>query len=290
MYLKSNKFTTVLILSIIIILPFVGTNCKLVENPPGASAVQNVTVKIDADSTGTESIAIVNWDPSKDANTNDFAGYYVVTYQLDANGNINSVFDRANLSKSTNTYIVDSIGTGIRFRTYIFSRLTDGTKSDSVGTLIYAGVFYRTDGTIDEFQPGDQTQIICGYGWDVQTGRGSNIPYLQENENFLDLNMRQNSTGILVFSSPALFSPGIRTTLISIVGTGQDAFDLTELDEPQDYLADVDSNTVYLLKLQEGNYVKIWVKSINFVAGAVPPFFNVLFDYKVQPIAGLRVL
>lgn len=290
MYLNSNKFTVVLILSFILILPVIAINCKLVENPPGVAAVQNVAVKIDSDSTGSESTAIVSWDHSKDVNTNDFAGYYIVTYQIDANGNINSIFNRANLSKSARTYIVDSIGTGVRFRTYIFSRLNDGTKSDSVGTLIYAGVFYRTDGTIDEFQPGDQTQIICGYGWDIQTGKGSNIPYLQENADFLDLNMRQNSSGILVFSSPALFSPGTRTTLIEVVGTGQDAFDLTELNEPQDFTADVDSNTVYLLKLQEGNYVKVWVRSINFIAGAVPPFYNVLFDYKVQPIPELRVL
>lgn len=290
MFIKNEKGTVFLILLLLLILPVIAINCKLVENPPGVAAVKNVAVKINSDSTGNQSTAIVSWDASADVNANEFAGYYVVTYQLDANGNINSTFDRANLPKSARTYFVDSIGTGVTFRTFIFSKLNDGSKSDSVGTLIYAGVFYRTDGTIDGFQQGDQTQIISGFGWDTQTGIGYNIPYLQENNLYIDMNMRQNSSGVLVFSSPALFPPGTRTTFFSLIGQGQDAFDLTNLDEPVDFSADVDSNNVYLLKLQEGNYVKVWVKSIRFIAGAVPPYYNVIFDYKVQPIADLRVL
>ncbi|HSD62977.1 MAG TPA: hypothetical protein VLB50_04235 [Ignavibacteriaceae bacterium] len=290
MFVKRNGITAYIIIILILTLPAIAVNCKLVENPPGVTAVQNVAVKINSDSTGSASTAIISWDPSADQNDNDFSGYSVITYQLDANGNINSTFDKANLSKSTLSYTVDSIGTGVRFRTYIFSKLSDGTKSDSVGTIIYAGVFYRTDGIIDEYQPGDQTQIICGFGWDEQTGTGYNIPYLNENANFIDMNMRQNSSGILVFSSPALFSPGIRTTLFSLVGQGQAAFDQTDLTEPVNYSADVDSNNVYLVKLQEGIYVKVWVRDVRFITNSVPPFYNVIFDYKLQPIVGLRVL
>lgn len=291
MYVKSNRVTAFsLLILLILILPILAVNCKLVENPPGATAVTNVTLKINSDSTGTQSAAIISWDASADENKTDFSGYSVVTYQLDANDNINSTFDRVNLSKSTHSYIVDSIGTGVRFKSFIFSRLNDGTKSDSVGTIVYAGVFYRTDGIVDQYQPGDQTQIVSGYGWNLQTGAGYNIPYLSENANFIDMQMRQNSSGILVFSSPALFAPGTRTTLFNLVGQGQDAFDLTSLDEPAAFSADVDSNNVYLLKLQEGNYIKVWVKAIRFIANAVPPFYNVIFDYKVQPIPELRAL
>ena len=172
----------------------------------------------------------------------------------------------------------------------MFSELNDGTESDSAGTIVYAGVFYREDGTIDEYQPGDSTVIKSGYGWNTLTGNGVNLFFDSGNAGMIDMNLRAGENDSLTFYSPKLFSPGIKSTKFIFIGKGEDAFDQTYLPEPVDDSIRVDSDNVYLLKTQEGNYVKIWVKSIHFIAGSIPPFYNVTFDYKLQPIADFRVL
>ena len=193
------------------------------------------------------------------------------------------------IPKSTYAYTLDSIGTGVRYQSFVFSQLNDGSESDSVGTVVFAGVFYRTDGTIDEYQIGDQTAILSGYGWDIQTGIGENLPYLAEYSDLIDMHLRAYLTGELLFYSPTLFTPGTRSTYFSLVGSGQEAFDLTNLDEPTFTSVNVALDNVYLLKTQEGYYIKIWIREIDYI-NYVVPYYNVLFDYKVQPIAGLRVL
>jgi len=288
---KVRVFLLYIIVLLILVVSLSNLNCKFVENPPGVvAAVQNVDLKISSDSTGTKSSAEISWGASPDENRTDFSGYRVITYRIDSLGNIDSKFESAEVSKSIHSFVVDSIKTGITYQTFISSRLNDGSLSDSTGTLVYAGVFYRTDGTIDQFEPGDQTLIVSGFGWDVQTGEGFNIPYLAENTDFIDLHMRQNLSGILVFYAPSLFNPGTRLTFFELIGSGEEAFDSTVLAEPSLTSIDVDSNNVYLLKTQEGYYIKIWVKAINLIPDVVAPYDNVLFDYKVQPVAGLRVL
>lgn len=288
---KAGPYLLYIIALLILAVSVSNLNCKFIENPPGiVAAVQNVNLKISSDSTGTKSAAEISWSASQDENRSDFGGYRVITYRLDTLGNIDSKFESAEVSKSIHSFVVDSIKTGITYQTFISSRLNDGSLSDSTGTLVYAGVFYRTDGTIDQFEPGDQTLIVSGFGWDVQTGEGFNLPYMAENTDFIDLHLEQNLSGILVFYSPSLFTPGTRFTLFSLVGSGEGAFDSTTLAEPSLTSIDVDINNVYLLKTQDGYYIKVWVKDLKQIPDVVSPYYRALFDYKVQSVAGLRVL
>ncbi len=291
-----DKIRIILIVSglIILSLPFTGSDCNSSNNPPGpaggVAAPQNVSVVINSDSTGQQSSAAISWDASPDESMSDFSGYRVVTYKLDNNNNIVSVFQNDNFPSTVHSHTVDSIGTGTKFHTYVIARLNDGSESDSTGSLVYAGVFYRTDGTIDEYQPGDTSFIESGYGWNIQTGKGTNYLFNSSNTGMIDIILRGGVNDSLTFYSPDLFSPGTKSTKFLTIGPGQEAFDLTVLSEPDKDSVRVDSDYVYLIKTREGNYVKIWVKSVNYIAGSIPPYHNVLFDYKVQPIADLRVL
>jgi len=279
---------------LIISLPFTGSDCNSSNNPPapsgGVAAPQNVSVIINSDSTGQQSSAVIGWDASPDESMNNFSGYKVVTYKLDDNNNIISTFQSENFPSAVHSHTIDSIGTGTRFHTYVTAVLNDGTESDSAGTLIYAGVFYRTDGTIDEYQPGDTSFIESGYGWNIQTGRGTNYLFNSSNTGMIDILLRGGINDSLTFYSPNLFAPGTKSTKFLTIGPGQEAFDLTQLSEPDMDSVRVDSDYVYLVKTQEGYYVKLWVRAIYYIAGSIPPYHNVVFDYKVQPVADLRVL
>ena len=90
--------------------------------------------------------------------------------------------------------------------------------------------------------------------------------------------------GGLKFYSPINYLTGGKTTLYSVVDTGQAAFDQTTLDEPTFSVVDVAANTVYLIKTQEGYYIKVWIKNISFANNVNTAYF----DYKVQPIIDLN--
>ncbi len=276
-------------------LPFTGSDCNSGNNPPapsagGVAAPGDVSVVINSDSTGLHSTALVSWDSSPDENLDNFSGYKVVTYKVDENHNVLATHQIKNLPSSVHYFTVDSIGLNTRYETFVFSELDDGTESDSTGTLMYAGVYYRTDGTIDEYQPGDSSFIESAYGWDIQTGKGTNYLFNSTNAAMIDMTMRGGENDSLTFYSPNHFSPGTRTTKFLKVGPGQDAFDQTYMNEPDKDSVNVDSNYVYLLKTMDGYYIKVWVKAVNYIAGAIPPYYSVTFDYKVQPIEGLKVL
>lgn len=291
------KIRIVLFISglLLLTLPFTGSDCGSSNNPPapstgGVAAPQNVSLVINSDSTGQNSTALISWDASPDEDLSDFSGYKVVTYKVDENHNLLSTHQVKYLPSSVHYFTVDSIGINSRFETFVLSELNDGTESDSTGTLVYAGVYYRTDGTIDEYQPVDSSVIKSGYGWNPQSGQGSNYTFDQANAASIDMIMRGGVNDSLTFYSPDQYSPGTRSTKFIKVGPGQDAFDQTYLPEPDKDSIRVDSNYVYLLKTMDGYYIKVWVKSINYIAGAIPPYHNVVFDYKVQPVDGLRVL
>ncbi len=97
-----------------------------------------------------------------------------------------------------------------------------------------------------------------------------------------------NISGGLKFNSPKnnINLSGAKTTLFGMVGTGQDAFEQTTLDEPTFSVLDVANKTVYLIKTKEGNYIKVWVKEIDFANNINTAYF----DYKVQPIVDLKLV
>ncbi len=274
-------------------LPFTG--CSNDNNPPAPStgsvaAPANVSLVINSDSTGQNSTALISWDASPDENMDNFSGYKVVTYKVDENHNVLSTHQVKNFPSSVHYFTVDSIGLNSRFETFVFSELDDGTESDSTGTPIYAGIYYRTDGTIDEYQPGDTTFIESGYGWNITNGVGTNYQFNSSNSGMIDMIMRGGVNDSLTFYSPDHYSPGTRSTKFAKVGPGQNAFDQTYLPDPDKDSVRVDSNYVYLLKTSDGHFIKVWVKAINYIAGSIPPYHNVEFEYKIQPVEGLKVL
>ena len=280
---------------LLITLPFTGSDCNSNNNPPapttgGVAAPLNVALVLNSDTTGQNSTAIVSWDASPDENLDNFSGYKLVTYNVDTNHNVLSIHEVNTLPPSVHYFTVGSIALNTRYESFVFSELNDGTESDSAGTLIYSGIYEWNDGTIDEYQPGDTTIIKSGYGWNIQTGKGTNYLFHSSNADMIDMIMRGGVNDSLTFYSPDKFSPGTRSTKFIKIGPGQDAFDQTYLSEPYEDSVRVDSNSVYLLKTTEGYYIKIWVKSIHYIAGSIPPYHNVVFYYKVQPLAGLKVL
>ena len=164
---------------LIFTLPFIGGDCDSENNPPapvtGIAEPLNVSVVVTSDSTGAESYAVIQWDASPDENMENFYGYRIITYKLDSDNNYLSVFENESIPKDSHSFTVGPIGTGVKFRSFVLSRLNDGSESDSVATINYAGVLYRTDGTIDEYQPADTSVIKSGYGWNFQTGEGFNL-------------------------------------------------------------------------------------------------------------------
>lgn len=284
----------VILVTIIVTLPFIGSDCNSSSNPPapvtGIAPPQNIVLTLITDSTDNHAAAVVSWDASPDESMSGFSGYRVTTYKVDENGDIISAYQSEMIPYVIHTFTVPYIGRGIRYRSYLTSELKDGTKSDSVATIIYAGIYNGTDGTIDEYQPDDSTVIKSGYGWNTQTGIGSNLFYTPENTDSIDIHMRAGADDSVTFYSPILFPPGTKFTKFRDIGTGQESFDNTNPPEPVEDSARVISDHVYLIKTEKDYYIKIWVKDVNFVASAIPPYYNVIFDYKVQPIPGLRVL
>lgn len=283
-----------ILLTIIFALPFIGSDCNSGSNPPGpisgVAPPQNLVLTLITDSTDNHAAAVVNWDASPDENMSSFYGYRVTTYKVTAVGEITSTFLTEKIPYVVHSYTIPYIGRGIRYRTFVTSELKDGSEGDSIGTFIYAGIYTGTDGAIDEYQPDDSTVIKSGYGWNTQTGTGENLFYTPGNTGSIDIQMRAGKDDSLTFYSPILFPPGTKLTRFRDIGEGLEAFDNTNLPEPDEDSVRVISNDVYLIKTDKDNYIKVWVKDIHFIAGAIPPYYNVVFDYKVQPIPGLRVL
>lgn len=242
----------------------------------------NIELLVDAVA-GGGSYALITWDPSASEGVSGFNGYRIITYILDTNNNITSTFKNDLVSKNTHTETLNNILRGTRYISFVRAELTDGTKSDSVATKIYGGVYYNNDGVIDEFTPG-VSSAKSGYGWNTDVGSGTQYSFTTSNAASIDIHMRYE--GGLKFYSPVNYLTGGKTTLYSVVDTGQAAFGQTTLDEPTFSVVEVSANTVYLIKTQENYYIKIWIKSISQANN----IYTAYFDYKVQPIVDLKLV
>ncbi len=242
----------------------------------------NVDLLVDA-IPGGSSYAIITWNGSSDWTRSDFKGYRVITYILNSSNSITGTFSNDLVSKNTNTKNILSILRGTRYISYVRAELTNGTKSDSVATKIYGGVYANDNGVIDEYLQSNSS-AKSGYGWNVSSGAGTQYALTSSNVSSIDMYMEY--LGGLKFYSPDNKLTGGKTTLFGVVDTGQVAFDQTTLEEPTYSVLDVVSNTVYLIKTKEGNYIKVWVREIDFANN----INTVYFDYKVQPIVDLRLV
>jgi hypothetical protein len=243
-------------------------------------------------SSSPSTTAIVSWDASPDENSSDFKGYRVITLELNSNHPA-TVFQEQALGKSARSHQVNNINVLTKYQTFVIAELTDGTSSDSIKTPVYSGIFYNTNGSIDSYT--SSSNSLSGYGWDVTNGEGTQYSFTQQNSKKIDLHLREESTGSLFFKSPdfldELNGTDYKYTKMNLLGYGQDTFDGTTIDKPDSLFrteAPVAKDGVYLLKTEEGNYIKIWVKDITQTGN--PAYFNVQFYYKVQPAAGLRIL
>lgn len=281
-----SKFKSLIIFLTFVTLSFafIGGDCGTQTTAPPVTVLppSNVDLTVDA-IPGGNSYALVSWDPSSDEGTSDFKGYRISTYVLDASNNILSTHSNSIVPKNTHVATINSVTRGTKFISYVSSELNDGTKSDSVATKIYGGVYYNNDGVIDEYSVSSQTS--SGYGWNSSAGIGTQYAFTQSNAPAIDIHMRVQG-GILKFFSPVKFLQGGKTTLFSDIDSGQVAFSKTELDDPEFDEINVVNDHVYLLKTQENNYIKVWVKRIDVVNNLNTAYF----DYKVQPITNLRIV
>jgi hypothetical protein len=249
--------------------------------PPGS-----ISLIVDA-IPGGNSYALINWTASSSENRSDFKGYRVRTVSLNASGQIISVFEEREVSKTPRSYQVLSINRGTRYKTFLWAELNDGKKSDSLETKVYSGVYYNNNGVIDSYTS-DPSNSKSGYGWNVNTGAGSQYSYTETNSGLIDINLRLLENELFFFS-PDVFNNLYKTTAFSLVGSGLQAFDETDLLEPSGSIIKVQLDNVYLIKTHEGYYIKIWIKAINPPSGN-RNYFIVNFDYKVQPVEGLRLV
>ena len=286
---KLNLYFTTLVVLVLSYL-FMGGDCSTDNNkevPPlinSVAAPGSFTFKVDAIA-GGDSKVIFSWTASSDENDSDFKGYRIITVELDSNEH-ESVYQEQALSKTIRTHVIDPLERSKRFKTFLLAELNNGTKSDSLETDIYAGVFYNTDGEIDSYV--DNSSSMSGFGWNVLTGVGTQYPYTQSNANKIDLHIRELGSDPYFFS-PSGLDQGFKLTRIKNIGSGQSAFDETDLPEADETFLALNLGDVYLVKTQEEYYVKVWIKNIT-PPNAIQNYYTITFDYKLQPIQGLRIL
>jgi len=288
-----QKKFKLLLFSLIILLAsytFMGGDCSTDNNnsdipsPTSVDAPGSLSFKVEAEAGGDSKVTF-SWTASPDENVSDFKGYRIITVELDSDDNP-STFQEQALDKAIKTHAINPLQRGKRFKTFVLAELNNGTKSDSLETEIYAGIYYNIDGVIDSYVPNSST--MSGFGWNISTGVGNPYAYTQGNAPLIDLHMEETREAPY-FYSPKVFGENFKLTRMKLLGSGQSAFDETDLPEADETILLVENGNVYLLETQEGYYVKVWIKSID------PPvighnYYTVHFDYKLQPIQGLRVL
>jgi hypothetical protein len=288
---RDIKYLVTVLVLFTVSFMFIGGDCGSGDEDPeptptgSVAAPTNLDIELDA-VPGGSSYALITWSSSTDENNANFKGYNVNTYIVDENGTIDTLIDAHQGAKSPRNYTLNTLVWGTRYKTYVTAVLNSGIKSDSVATPVYGGVYYNNNGVIDEFSSNNAAE--SGYGWDPGTGAGNKYSYTSGNASNIDLHLRSDN-GVLKFYSPNTQTPGTKTTLIKLVGTGDNAFDQVTLEEPDLTSIIIKDDEVYLLKTDEGYYIKVWVKDINPVV-SIPPYSEVQFEYKVQPIKGLRIL
>jgi Fibronectin type III domain len=285
-FLRNFLFIFVLCFSLI----WWGCPTKITSPPPTPTKINppsDIVLVLGALPAGQTAFATISWRASEDTGRSDFRGYRVITQELDTNNKVITVFQVQLVTPSTLTYTVDSLISGKRYKTSVSAELTDNTTSDTISTQVYGAVYYNTDGQIDEMFDNDTTDSQSGYGWPSHR-QGYQYKFAGQFSTLIDLHMRANSGGKLTFYSPGNFPPGLRNTEISLVGDNLDAFDQTNLVEPQSHSQLVNLGKVYLLKTEDNYYIKVYVTSIGNPVST--NFKTVKFEYKVQSVQGLRVL
>ena len=288
--MKQKNFKALLLSLIILTAIFLG-GCSTDNNngltSPDTNTVSppaSFTFNVDAVAGGDASVTF-NWTASPDANKSNFKGYRIITAEVDSNGNITSVLQEASRIKNL-TYSIDPLDRGRRYKTFLCSELEDGTLSDTLKTEIYAAVFYNTDGVIDSYVQNSST--MSGFGWDISTGVGTPYSYTQGNAALIDLHLEETHSAPY-FYTPNAFGGSFKLTRMKLIGSGQAGFDETNLHEADETILLAENDNVYLLKTQDNYYIKIWIKSVD-PPSLTSDHFTIHFDYKVQPIKGLRVL
>jgi predicted secreted protein len=279
------RFCIVCILS----FSFIGGDCSTngdEDLPPENSVASpgSFTFKVEAVA-GGDSRVVFNWTASADENETDFKGYRITTVELNNSNQVVSTFQEQALGKNIKTHNINPLERGKRYRTLLVAELNNGIKSNTLQTDIYAGVFYNTDGKIDAYF--ENSSSMSGYGWDFETGVGTQYPYTQSNAGKMDIHLEEFR------SAPYFFSPsldtGFKLTRMKNIGSGQTTFDETDLPEADETFLPVNLGDVYLVKTEEGFYAKVWIKSIT-PPGTSQNYYTITFDYKLQPINGLRIL
>jgi len=269
---------------------FFGGDCGTDNNnniplPDPVAAPGSFTFKVEADA-GSDSRVTFSWTASPDEGDDDFKGYRIITVEINAGGQITSVFEERAYNKTVKSHLIDPLERGTRFKSYLLSERNDGTRSDSLETEIYAGVFYNTDGTIDSYA--DNSSSMSGFGWNGETGEGSQYPYTQTNAANIDLHVRELGDDPYFFS-PGGLTQGFKLTRMKNIGSGQPAFEETDLPEADETFLEINLGDVYLIKTQEEYYIKLRIKSIT-PPGGNQNYYTITFDYKLQPIQDLRIL
>jgi len=273
----------------VISFSFIGGDCSTDPDPepvPETVAPPNsISLSVDA-LPGGGSYAIINWTASPDEGEDNFKGYRVITVTLNSSGQIVSTFEERELPKNPRTHQVLSINRGTRYKTFLLAELEDGTKSDSLETEVYSGVYYNNDGVIDSYTAGP-SNAKSGYGWNPSTGAGTQYAFSLANRELIDINVRIFGVSDLYFVTPDFIDESFKSTSYSLVGAGLLAFNETVLQEPDRPTIKIEVDNVYLIKTEENYYIKVWVKEVtNNPEG----YYTVEFDYKVQPVEGLRIL
>jgi len=295
--MKSYKTLLSLIVAFTIYFLFTAANCSKTTEPeqPVSKAPEppaNVSVVVDAIA-GGDAFATVSWEKSPQHDDANFKGYIVVTYVVNQLGDPQSTFDSVFVPKiESRKRVIQNIRRGIRYKTYVYAVNQDNKRSIPFGTVIYAGVYYG-EGVVDEFKLTGPAR--SGYGWNPATGQGAQYSFAQANYPNIDLHMRLDSaSNVLTFYSPNVKAafPGARSTKFAVVPkTAQVGFDLVEgLEEPILSAVSVVKDNVYLLKTQDSIYVKVWIKNIKTTGSGTDAFRTAEFEYKIQPIANLRVV
>jgi hypothetical protein len=297
MYKFKNLIRYLLIFLPVIIFIMIDGCTQTTEPVTVVASPKNIKLTLGATSLDSSAspvfYAIVSWDASADENNPDFRGYRIVTVELNSSNQVKLNLEDKALDKSVKTHRIDDIQPMTRYKSYVVAELTGGKRSDSVGTPIYAGIYYSTNGSIDSYTSSGNSQ--SAYGWNLGTGEGTQYTFNQPNSQKIDLHLREESIGILFFKSPdfldELNGTNYRYTKMNLLGYGQEIFNNAVLSNPDSLFrteAPVSIDGVYLLKTEEGNYIKLWVKDIQQTGN--PAYFNVKFYYKVQPLTELKVL
>lgn len=286
---KKFKLLSYSLVVIIISYTLMGGDCSTNDGDINAplntvKPPASFTVKLDAEP-GGNSEAIFNWTASPDEDNSNFEGYRIITVRLNEDNEIVSVIQVQALEKTSRSHSI-SIDRGTRYKTFLLSELNDGTGSDSLETSVYAGIYYNSGGQIDSYDENSSSE--SGFGWNVGTGSGTQYPYTESNASEIDLHIRELGDDPYFFSPNGL-DENYKLTRIKNIGSGQSAFNETDLPEADETFLIVNLGDVYLVKTQEGYYAKIWIKSID-PPGLGQSYYTVHFDYKLQPIQGLRVL